>query len=131
MAKLIFRIVRALIAIYGLAYIYTAFAKPFYFAKRFSAEKLTWPREHRPTYFYFKAAAALLSIGVLIYFMMFAVTDAIPSGWTNVDEDGEESSFRMGVHWLLTVVATIAAVATVDKVASAEIQKWETQGKAR
>jgi hypothetical protein len=114
--KLAFRLVRALLALYGVFWTVAAIQWPIWFEAHLSFLRIEddglcrYLRrdEHQPKWqVWLKAVLAIAAIGVLVYSAAFAITDAIPYNWRELDEDGEDTgTTRMAIHWTIVVLAS-------------------------
>ena len=113
--RMMFRIVRAVLAVYAGYCAWLSVRRPEEFAD-FILDDKGARYERRPPLRWPRIIPAILGIATILYFATFAVTDAIPGSWHDVDEDGDDTgSTRMGLHWLIVVVGTLFAVGTGEE----------------
>src|SRR4051794_24061558 len=107
--KLVLRLIRAALGIYGMLYVGLALYKPGTFLSSFA---IAVPVPHSSGFrekviIYGRMVFTCVAVGVLVYLAAFSVTTVIPSDWIEIDEDGEEQSTRMDVHWILTLLGSL------------------------
>jgi len=106
------RILRAALAVYGVLYVGFALYKPARFVDMFAISlRMAEPADLREkAVIGGRIILTCLAVGALVYLAAFAITSVIPEGLVTPDDDGEEHSTRMTVHWALTFFGTLGLI---------------------
>jgi len=109
---LLLRIARAALAVYGVLYVGFALYKPAAFIDTFAVSvRMSGSEELKEKAIVFgRLALTCLAVGVLVYLAAFAITSVIPENLVTPDDDGDEHSTRMTVHWTLTFFGTLGLI---------------------